>query len=215
MTFYDRKKWEVLPVWAWPGGGIVRGDGGDWSHWQGPLGGRHGKGAHHGWGTWPSPLIRWRLVEHKEKKGKGKVWEATWEVLFLHWHRSHSLTVFKDIWSHLGWVVKEKRLPQWKEAAQNSNTESELRAKTIGLDTHGAPSEIRAKWRQEGNLQIFINIMKNLKPVWDRKILFFSLLWKLKKLHYKQKGEKKIILQNQTNQKGLEQKKLLGESLWV
>lgn len=103
-----------------------------------------------------------------------------------------------------------------EEAAQNSNTESELYANTIEQDTHGAPSsEIRAKWRQEGNLQIFINIMKNLKTVWDGKILFFSLLWKLKKLPYKQKGEKKIILQNQTNQKDLEQKKLFGESLWV
>lgn len=64
---------QVLPIWARPGGGVVRGDGGDWSHWQRPLGGRHGEGAHHGVRTRPPPFICCRLTPQRNRKtGKQK-----------------------------------------------------------------------------------------------------------------------------------------------
>lgn len=59
---------EVLPIWAGPGGGVVRGDGGDGSHRQRPLGGGHGEGAHHGGRTRPPPFVGRRLTQHAARE---------------------------------------------------------------------------------------------------------------------------------------------------
>lgn len=59
---------EVLPIGAGPGGGVVRGDGGDGSHRQRPLGGGHGEGAHHGGRTRPPPFVDRRLTQREKQK---------------------------------------------------------------------------------------------------------------------------------------------------
>lgn len=59
---------EVLPIWAGPGGRVVRGDGGDGSHRQRPLGGGHGEGAHHGGRTRPPPFVGRRLTQREKQK---------------------------------------------------------------------------------------------------------------------------------------------------
>lgn len=59
---------QVLPIWARSGGGVVRRDGGDWSHWQWPLGGGHGEGAHHGGRTRPPPFVCCRLTQYRKRK---------------------------------------------------------------------------------------------------------------------------------------------------
>lgn len=89
---------QVLPIWARPGGGVVGGDGGDWSHWQRPLGGGHGEGAHHGGRTRTPPFVRRRLTQHRKRKTGTQEFSAflfSFKVLGVKKPRSsHFLTLF-------------------------------------------------------------------------------------------------------------------------
>lgn len=100
---------QVLPIWAGPGGGVVRGDGGDWSHRQRPLGGGHREGAHHGGRTRPPPLVCCRLPQ----RGKRRTDNTGGSECIFFWLEVAGVTFSAEQFN-----VESQRLPKYNSGRQ-------------------------------------------------------------------------------------------------